>query len=119
MFSYFIFQGCKYALTVPELTEAVNQCKILVLDTAECSEERKWLVRRLIELRYKLVQAKEAEDEAGKGVQSNSETKVILGHHLALRYEPASTTKQYCDRCCGAIWSVLQSWYQCSGRCRK
>uniref|UniRef100_A0A1B6CE20 Phorbol-ester/DAG-type domain-containing protein n=1 Tax=Clastoptera arizonana TaxID=38151 RepID=A0A1B6CE20_9HEMI len=108
-----ITEGCKYALSIPQLTEAITKCKDLVLDTKECSEERKWLVRRLIELRYKLVQCKEAEEESRNGRKSNLEINVILGHHLELYYDPTIPYKQFCDRCCGSIWGVLQSWYQC------
>lgn len=109
-----ITEGSQSTLTVQELQEAIIQCKTLVLDSAECSEERKWLVRRLIELRYRLVLAKEAAEDLAKGIQPSPETKVVLGHHFTLHYRPTSTTKRHCDRCCGAIWSVVQSWYQCS-----
>ncbi|PSN44573.1 Differentially expressed in FDCP 8 [Blattella germanica] len=99
--------------TVEDLTKAVEHCKEMVLESAECSEERKWLVRRLIELRLRLQEAKETEDEVKDSGVSHSEMKVVLGHHFILQLQPAPTTKHHCDRCCGVIWSVVHSWYQC------
>ncbi|KAL1131013.1 hypothetical protein AAG570_012251 [Ranatra chinensis] len=107
-----IKEGCQSVFTIEELSEAVNRCKELVLDSEECSEERKWLVRRLIELRHRLQQAKDA--EVDKDNSDTSETQVLLGHHFKLEYNPTSTKKRYCDRCCGMIWNVIQSWYRCA-----
>jgi len=82
----------------------------MVLESSECSEERKWLVRRLIELRLRLQEAREEEDCPAP---NHSEVKVVLGHHFILQSQPTPTTKHHCDRCCGVIWSVVHSWYQC------
>ncbi|XP_012253345.2 differentially expressed in FDCP 8 homolog isoform X2 [Athalia rosae] len=91
------------------LREKVEQCKEMVLESAECSEERKWLVRRLIELRLRAQELREESNE------SLLETQVILGHHL----EPQKTHVVpsgpiYCDNCSAAVWTMLQSWYMCS-----
>lgn len=40
--------------SVDDLTNAIEKCKELVLSTDECSTERKWLVRHLVELRFRL-----------------------------------------------------------------
>lgn len=108
----------------------------MVLNTKEYSEERKWLVRYLIELRLRLEEAREAEIEQKKlqpiGNPELSPTKVssvkegilgdarkardkriILGHHFLL--QPPDYNVQRCDCCCGNIWGVLQLWYQCTG----
>jgi hypothetical protein len=103
------------------LIEAVTQCKKLILDSAVCSNERKWLVRRLIELRYQLLIVEEAKED-GKEETAFSEpvkSRIVLGHHFELRYHPTSTTKRYCDACCGAVWNIMQYWYQCSGKLLK
>ncbi|GLG98815.1 hypothetical protein R5R35_002504 [Gryllus longicercus] len=100
--------------SVEDLTKAVEQCKEMVLDSAECSEERKWLVRRLIELRLRLQEAREATEQENGSPTQHSELKVVLGHHFALQNQPAATAKHHCDRCSGVIWSVVHSWYQCS-----
>ncbi|XP_047098250.1 differentially expressed in FDCP 8 homolog A isoform X1 [Schistocerca piceifrons] len=97
--------------SVEELTKAVEQCKDMVLESPERSEERKWLVRRLIELRLRLQEARDVAEELT--CSPREDIKVRLGHHFVFQNQPVSASKQYCDRCCGAVWSVIQSWYQC------
>ncbi|RZC39574.1 differentially expressed in FDCP 8 -like, partial [Asbolus verrucosus] len=46
--------------TEEELLTAINRCKDLVLESSQCSIERKWLVRHLIELRLRLQECREA-----------------------------------------------------------
>lgn len=83
------------------------------MQSEECSEERKWLVRRLIELRHRLEQAKE--NETIKPPVDIEESQVIMGHHFKIEYQPTSTNTKYCDTCCGTIWNVVQSYYLCTG----
>lgn len=45
--------------SMDDLTNAIEKCKELVLNTDECSDERKWLVRHLVELRFR---SREMED---------------------------------------------------------
>jgi len=45
---------------VPELEDAVDRCKAMVIDQPDESEDKKLLVRRLIELRLRLHDLKEA-----------------------------------------------------------
>lgn len=98
------------AASPEDLREMVEKCKRMVLESAECSEERKWLVRRLIELRLR---AQELRETSGDNVM---ETQVMLGHHLVpQKYYIASSGPTYCDHCSGAIWTMLQSWYMCRG----
>ncbi|KAE8737903.1 hypothetical protein FOCC_FOCC016626 [Frankliniella occidentalis] len=118
--------------TVSELTEAVEKCKGMVLDTKEYSEERKWLVRYLIELRLRLEEAREAEVEKRKldpigtpdlspskdSLVSNErdqnktrDKRIILGHHFFLQTPTRIVLK--CDRCCTNIWGLLHLWYEC------
>ncbi|CAK9802496.1 Differentially expressed in FDCP 8 homolog [Anthophora quadrimaculata] len=92
-----------------ELKEMVQKCKQMVLESAECSDERKWLVRRLIELRLRVQELRETSAE------NLPETQVILGHHLIpQKYYVATYGPAYCDHCSEAIWTMLQSWYMCS-----
>lgn len=82
----------------------------MVLDTEECTEERKWLVRRLIELRLRAQELREKSD------LNLMETQVISGHHLVpQKYQIPTSGPTYCDHCSGAIWVMLQSWYICNG----
>ncbi|XP_058792983.1 differentially expressed in FDCP 8 homolog isoform X2 [Phymastichus coffea] len=97
------------AMNQDDLQEMINKCKQMVLESAECSEERKWLVRRLIELRLRAQELRETSNE--KFV----ETCVILGHHFSpQKYYIATTGSVYCDHCSGGIWTMLQSWYMCN-----
>ncbi|XP_046142212.1 differentially expressed in FDCP 8 homolog isoform X2 [Osmia bicornis bicornis] len=92
-----------------DLKEMVQKCKQMVLESAECSAERKWLVRRLIELRLRVQELRETSEE------NLLETQVILGHHLVpQKYYITTSGAVYCDHCSGAIWAMLQSWYMCS-----
>ncbi|EGI68888.1 Differentially expressed in FDCP 8-like protein [Acromyrmex echinatior] len=92
-----------------DLQEMVRKCKLMVLESAECSDERKWLVRRLIELRLRVQELRETSDE------NLFETRVILGHHFVpQKYYITTSSPVYCDHCSGAIWTMLQSWYMCN-----
>ncbi|XP_012286719.1 differentially expressed in FDCP 8 homolog isoform X2 [Orussus abietinus] len=96
------------ATTQEELQEMAGKCKQLVLESTECSEERKWLVRRLIELRLRVQELRGSPDE------TVLETCVVLGHHLVPQKHYINSGPVYCDHCSGTIWTVLQSWYICS-----
>nr|CAD7404194.1 unnamed protein product [Timema poppensis] len=110
-----ILQDALSVSSVEDLTQAVDHCKDMVLESPECSEERKWLVRRLIELRFRLQDMKEAaKEEKRTPTSSHSELRVLLGHHFILQTDREPTSKRHCDRCCGIIWSVVHSWYQCT-----
>lgn len=52
--------------TIDELTTAIEKCKELVLKTDECSTERKWLVRHLVELRFRLREMEDANIDHSK-----------------------------------------------------
>ncbi|XP_030761210.1 differentially expressed in FDCP 8 homolog [Sitophilus oryzae] len=101
--------------TEEELTKAINRCKELILENEQCSTERKWLVRHLIELRLRLQECKEAmnDPQHPRNKQSGVSNRTIKGHHLKLQPLLRSTTYRYCDHCTGNIWSVVQAWYEC------
>ncbi|CAH0384202.1 unnamed protein product [Bemisia tabaci] len=100
-------------LSITELTEVISSCQESILKSEECSEERRWLVRRLIELRYRLAVAKETLNQENQS--PISETRVLRGHHFSLQKRSVATAKamKFCERCCRAIWTVLVSWYEC------
>lgn len=101
-------------LSLEDVEEMIGTCKTLVLESAECSEERKWLVRRLIELRLR---AQEIRESNSRGRVCDK--RLVLGHHMKpQKYHMAkSTMPTYCDHCSGTIWTMLQSWFTCSGTC--
>ncbi|KAK0161297.1 hypothetical protein PV327_009782 [Microctonus hyperodae] len=94
--------------TLEDLNEMIEKCKQIILESEECTEERKWLVRRLIELRLRAQELRETSD------LNLLETQVILGHHLIpQKYQISTTGPVYCDHCSAAVWMMLQSWYMC------
>lgn len=52
--------------SIEELTSAIERCKELVLNTDECTNERKWLVRHLVELRFRLREMEDAINDSSK-----------------------------------------------------
>lgn len=97
-----------------ELQAAISRCKELVLENEQCSLERKWLVRHLIELRLRLQECRDAlsDPQHPRNLSSGASTRTVRGHHLHLQ-PLLSTSSHYCDHCTGTIWSVVQAWYQC------
>lgn len=92
--------------TKDEIEKAIVQCKELVLSSVQCSDERKWLVRYLVELRLRLEDLKDNNGLARVQVS-------IKGHHFEQQTNP-SNRKQYCDHCSGVIWSIVQGSYICN-----
>ncbi|KAL3275837.1 hypothetical protein HHI36_020579 [Cryptolaemus montrouzieri] len=101
--------------TEEELLKAIARCKNLVLETDNCSVERKWLVRHLIELRLRLQECREAavDPEHPRNKSSGVSKRTIKGHHFVLQPLLRSTTSRYCDHCTASIWCLVQAWYEC------
>lgn len=100
--------------SLSDLKNAIERCKELVIETEECSTERKWLVRHLVELRFRV---RELQDLVDDPQSSTPTSNVILGHHFTPRQlKNIPTKKQYCDFCSGIIWSVVQASYICTGK---
>ncbi|XP_017096392.2 differentially expressed in FDCP 8 homolog [Drosophila bipectinata] len=108
-----------------DLQEAIAHCKDLVLLSEELSEERRWLVRHLVDLRYSLQQLEEAQ-EAHQSLPSDivvmDAIRAVVGHHFVPHHPhhgkrsrlQAATKRNYCDHCTAIIWSVVQASYVCS-----
>ncbi|XP_065341190.1 differentially expressed in FDCP 8 homolog A isoform X2 [Cloeon dipterum] len=90
-----------------KLIEVEEQCKSLVNECEEGSDERRWLVRQLVEVRLK-IQEKKDED-----VSLKATVRLVLGHHMQLQDNNLNNTKLQCDRCCAAIWAMIHSWFRC------
>lgn len=52
--------------TMDDLRNATERCKELVVNTDELSEERKWLVRHLVELRYRMSEIEDANSDPAR-----------------------------------------------------
>lgn len=92
--------------TKEEVEKAVVQCKELILSSPQCSDERKWLVRYLIELRLRLQDLKDNDGQIRLKVS-------LKGHHFE-QQTSTGNRKQYCDHCSGVIWSIVQGSYICN-----
>ncbi|XP_035793905.1 differentially expressed in FDCP 8 homolog isoform X2 [Anopheles albimanus] len=97
-----------------EISQAIETCKALIHTTDSLDEnERKWLVRYLIELRYRRRELLDVDRDPEAVLE---ETKIILGHHFVRRRKHPQRKQRhlYCDHCSGVIWNVVQSSYVCS-----
>ncbi|XP_071446948.1 differentially expressed in FDCP 8 homolog A isoform X2 [Hetaerina americana] len=109
---FFSSENAAAISTVEDLNSAVERCKIRVFESPECSEERKWLVRNLIELQIILQEKKEVEKTNTDPTNSSyGKMRIVLGHHFILQKQ--INAKHYCERCSGVIWGMVHSWYQC------
>ncbi|XP_075161234.1 differentially expressed in FDCP 8 homolog isoform X2 [Haematobia irritans] len=103
--------------SIQDLQEAINHCKDLVLISDENSEERRWLVRHLVDLRYSLEEMQEAERDRLEVAPSG---KTVVGHHFIAGQTGVGKVlhlpkhRQYCDHCTRIIWSVVQASYICT-----
>uniref|UniRef100_A0A182IWH1 Uncharacterized protein n=1 Tax=Anopheles atroparvus TaxID=41427 RepID=A0A182IWH1_ANOAO len=103
--------------SVTEVTQAIESCRKLVQSSAYGvdSDEQKWLVRYLIELRYRRRELLDVDRDPEAVLE---ETKVIMGHHFVKRKQfPAQSARKqhlYCDHCSGIIWNVVQASYVCN-----
>ncbi|XP_053955411.1 differentially expressed in FDCP 8 homolog isoform X2 [Anastrepha ludens] len=96
---------------VQDLEAAIAHCRDLVMLTDECSEERRWLVRHLVDLRYSL---KELESAQTDPLEVPPQVKTVVGHHFHVQRSGHIGTRQYCDHCSGIIWRMIQACYVCS-----
>ncbi|XP_030572553.1 differentially expressed in FDCP 8 homolog [Drosophila novamexicana] len=105
---------------IQDLQAAIAHCRDLVLLSDECSEERRWLVRHLVDLRYSLQELEEAQAISSDDVVLMNAIKSVVGHHFVPHYPSARNRLQaaakryYCDHCTGIIWRVVQAAYICS-----
>lgn len=52
--------------SIDDLNNAIVRCKELVIKTDECSDERKWLVRHLVELRFRIQEIEDTVNDPNK-----------------------------------------------------
>lgn len=71
---------------VDDLKVAIEKCKELIIKTDELSDERKWLVRHLVELRFRMNEIEDALSDPGRG----SNVRVI--------FQSNHTRLDYCDK---------------------
>ncbi|XP_035914388.1 differentially expressed in FDCP 8 homolog [Anopheles stephensi] len=104
--------------SLEELSRAITVCRSLVQSNAyePDTDQSKWLVRHLVELRYRY---RELVDYSRDPEAILEETEVMLGHHFVRRKQFPFQQLQhkrnlYCDHCSGVIWNVVQASYVCN-----
>lgn len=63
--------------SVEELDNAIDRCKELVIDSDECSSERKWLVRHLVELRFRLKEIQDVIDDPQSSMSNTTVSQIF------------------------------------------
>ncbi|KAL1456620.1 hypothetical protein WDU94_001337 [Cyamophila willieti] len=111
------FEDIRELNSKEDIEDAVAKFKEMILETEGCSNDRKWLVRAIIELRYKLELLKENENQS---LQEQPEEIFLSGHNFLLTESVASSKSSQlkkCDVCCSnvTLWGLVMPWYECSG----
>lgn len=95
---YFCFSSSE------ELQMAIERCKSMIMTAEGKPDRKKQLVKKLIQLRLKL-------QDVNDGNEEPPDIKIVLGHNFELR--SLERPQQYCEKCCGIIWGVINNWYRC------
>uniref|UniRef100_A0A8D9BY40 Differentially expressed in FDCP 8 homolog n=1 Tax=Cacopsylla melanoneura TaxID=428564 RepID=A0A8D9BY40_9HEMI len=111
------FEDIRNLNSKEDIEDAIAKFKEMILETEGCSNDRKWLVRSMIELRYKLELLKENENQS---LQEQPNEIFHSGHNFLLTKFVASAKSSQlktCDVCCGSVTllGLLMPWYECSG----
>lgn len=91
-----------------QLSVLVDKFKEMITETEEMSPQRKWLIRKLIDLRFHLAHINalrediKSDDDAG-----------IAGHSFKT-LKQVSSTRIFCDLCTNPIIWIFQQSYSCS-----
>lgn len=87
-----------------EFAEAIEKCKEMISDSDEVSAQRKWLIRKLIELRFRLAHINALREDINTD-------EAISGHSFKI-VNKIPSKRIFCDFCCNTIW-VFQHCYSC------
>jgi hypothetical protein len=92
-----------------DLEKLIAKIKSLLTETEEMSKHRIWLIRKLIEARYRLAHI----DALREDVKSDGYTK-ISGHSFKILKQVSSKRVFMCDLCCNPIIWILQQSHICT-----
>lgn len=68
--------------TADDLNKAIENCKALVISTEQMSTERQWLVRHLVELRFRLTEIEESmKDPNNTGTQTQVSASILIRNY--------------------------------------
>jgi hypothetical protein len=98
--------------TIEALEQAIDKYKSLAKTVEPHTDQAKDIIRRLVQLRLKLFEAKEQAQLVAAGGIITRHVKVVMGH----TFEEHSwrSAKGYCEKCNGVIIAIVQTWRRCT-----
>lgn len=91
-----------------ELTDIIEKFKEMITETEEMSPQRRWMIRRLIDLRFRLAHINALRDD----VKSDEEM-TISGHNFK-SVKQVSSKRIFCDFCTNPIFWIFQRCFSCT-----
>lgn len=91
-----------------ELANVIEKIKELLTETEEMSQQRKWLIRKLIDVRFRF-----AHIDALREVVKTDEDTTISGHNFKL-LKKVSSKRMFCDLCTNPIIWIFQQSFACA-----
>lgn len=97
-----------HAMSKDELNDVIEKFTELITESEEMSPQRKWLIRKLIDLRFRL-----AHINALREVVKRDEDTTIAGHNFKV-LKQVSSKRMFCDLCTNPIIWIFQQCFTCS-----
>lgn len=95
-----------HIVTDLEVSESLEKCKLLIAsESDETSTRRKFLVRKLVELRFRKAH-----------INEDDKSIIVSGHSFKLLKQPSSK-RIFCDFCSTYIWVSFQESFTCVNCC--
>lgn len=92
-------------MSLEELNDNISEMKEFILESEAMSDERSLLVRRLIELRYRLTElSSESSIDLVEQKSTTIDDSDVFGHKFRLNSVKNLSSKVFCDQCCNVIW---------------
>lgn len=91
-----------------ELIAVIEKCKEFVSETEEMSPQRRWLIRRIIDLRFRLAHITALREDV-----TNDEEMNVCGHNFK-PIKQVSSKRLFCDLCTNPIIWIFQHCFNCS-----
>lgn len=91
-----------HIMTNEEITESEEKCKTMILESDESSAQQKWLVRKLVDLRY-----------FKSSVMNDKIDEINHNGHCFKLIKQHPSRRTFCDFCSNCIW-IFQQSYTCS-----
>lgn len=95
-------------LSKSELSMIIDKFREMITETEEMSSQRKWLIRKLIDLRFRLAHINALRED----VKSDEDT-TICGHNFK-PVKQVSSKRLFCDLCTNPIIWIFQQCLSCN-----